>query len=267
MIKGFTDFNEIANFDEIEAHLYQGYFKTNEKFPWEGKILYVGDNYCQILAEFRRYGILYKIRRWNLFSGADEPEEIMLNDLEGGYRQWLDMTHEFTLRIKSYEDELIQAKSKYAAYDWYYDLNSLSIGDTTPSIYSQEHQLASLAYKKIKQFFNQLLYKVLVYIQDEKNPDYETDDFSSIWERLKYDVYHADPPIFEDAITSKCYKELEKLNLDSVDIALLWIYSERFDPNRQNGPEEDMKSEIARSMFNALYKYAEQDNDENGELW
>lgn len=93
MIKGFTDFYELSNFDEIEACLYLGYFKTDEKFPWEGKILFVGKNYYQVLAEFVRYGTLYKIRKWNLFYDKEEPDETIINDLEGGYRNWGDLIH------------------------------------------------------------------------------------------------------------------------------------------------------------------------------
>lgn len=169
--------------------------------------------------------------------------------------------------IKSIEENVIEEKSNYADYDWYYNLNSISMEDITPDTYSYDQQLVNLAYQKAEKFFNQIFDTVLAYIQDEKNHDYDTAEFSSIWERLKYDVYHADPPVFEDAIIDRCYKEMKKLNLDSIDKALLWVYGQEYDSGRENGPEEDMECDISRSIFNALYEYADKDNDENGEIW
>ncbi len=147
-------------------------------------------------------------------------------------------------------------------YSWYYDLNRL---DTD----SGEYEILNVAtmYSKlgnnVAQYLYQELHKyMLEFAHSEQSSFYG--DYPTIWEQLKADERHGDPPMNEYQLEICCSKWLNKLSIHELE--LLWVYACNgannsnitiYDDNVENADFEGM---IFRVILGELYSDAEKEN-------
>lgn len=145
-------------------------------------------------------------------------------------------------------------------YSWYYNFNRPANDSTKFEIYDIPKIYSNLGKCLAESLYKKLYKYMLDFAHHEQSNFYG--DYPTIWEQLKADERHGDPPMNEGQLEIGCCKWLNKLQ--EFEIKLIWVYA--CDNSNSNISIYDdiecvdFERVIFRVILDELYNEAEKEN-------